>query len=227
MIDSWIMRTFLWSKIGLPDFVEWFVALSCLINFSFYPQFQFPDVHAKDLLHNEFQVDSAAPNRRGFRLAARDTLHHCICLVVASCIMLCLCQGFATSRFSWFQVISTLWVVLESSQCRRSSICYGQFKLLAEQHNFRTYLSATQLIFMELIGDVCFHPNLDTFLTEWIDMAGVPLNFSMWQSPVPMATSASAAMHVSMSPPHHQSWRSSYLIFPNLPMSPFLPNVYK
>ena len=74
-----------------------------------------------------------------------------------SCIMLCLSQGFATSQFSWFQVISTLWVVLESSQCRRSSICYGQFKLLAEQHNFRTYLSATQLIFMEMIGDVCWH----------------------------------------------------------------------
>ena len=162
MIDSWIMQALLWNKIGLPDFVEWFVTLSCLINFSFYPQFQFPDVHAKDLLHKHFQVDSAAPNRRGFRLAARDTLHHCICLVVASCIMLCLCQGFATSRFSWFQVISTrLWVVFESSQCRRSSICYGQFKLLAEQHNFRTYLSATQLRFMEMIGDVCFHPNLD------------------------------------------------------------------
>ena len=119
----------------------------------------------------EFQVDSAAPNRRGFRLAAAtDTLHmhiSLVVLVVLSCVCVKVSQPHSFLGSKSHPHFEYLWVVLESSQCRRSSICYAQFKLLAEQHNFRTYLSATQLRFMEMIGDVCFHPNLHIAWHFW------------------------------------------------------------
>ncbi len=148
------------------------------MSYRFFTIFPFPPIvfiwlifcpdGLKTLLHNRISGRlgcSESPRLQTcscYRYIAHAYFPSCI-----SCIVLCLCQGFPTSQFSWFQVTSTLWVVLESSQCRRSSICYAQFKLLAEQHNFRTYLSATQLRFMEMIGDVCFHPNLHIAWHFW------------------------------------------------------------
>lgn len=73
----------------------------------------------------------------------------------------------------------------------RSSICYAQFKLLTEQHNFRTYLSAplpNHLVVLSLNSHLTCKANLmrlklrefDDFEARGIDIKNVEARDSLW-----------------------------------------------